>query len=187
MKSTSRLHVQNSPKSPAPQASARNGEVRKSQTPKTKFPAVKSPFGKSFGLKRTDPDPLCLCVFNRELQMPAQKIPISDSEFNQVWETAFKAGSGVEEFVASAVREELNKPATMAAHNAVACELEDAIIQANALNWLLEISLCYLKESNPSPTIAAGIASLSGVVFNRLRGASSAVRGALTGKQQLND
>lgn len=97
--------------------------------------STKNPVKPEFTIRAGDKDSSCLCIYNREEQLPSRKIPLGEDEFYELWRRSIKPGAlPLPDFIAAAIRE---KVAREAAPRFDKVELENATAANNALMQLL--------------------------------------------------
>jgi hypothetical protein len=114
----------------------RSSQRKKQSAEAAKYPAVKSRYGRDFDLAEGQKEGFCLATFNRETQRPALKVPLTDGEFRELFDTAYANGTNEANFMADLVREKLaalQPPKVIDVEH----ELDKARFQSHALHLML--------------------------------------------------
>lgn len=94
-------------------------------------------FGPEFKLPTDAPNACCLAIVNRE-DGKMGKIPLSEIEFEGIWKMSIRHGAlPLEEFIAEAIREKVEREAVSAGHSVDFLALENAAAANSALMELL--------------------------------------------------
>jgi hypothetical protein len=173
MKTSPRIHRNGATKPAATQ-------TKTSRRAPAKRPPDVAPkdFGGQFRLPKDALNHACLCVFDRHDQEPANKVPLTEQEYENLWGFALSKNTTVPQFTADAIRLKLELPNMYGALG----ELDRAVEQSNALHWLLYESLDGAEGGTWSDGIKCGIVELISSTQSRLEKSAESLRGLLSPK-----